>query len=64
MTAQDFVQYLESTLIPDLVTSGSIETATDFKMAAEFIKNPSAELDSNVIEYGLNQQFPDEEYES
>lgn len=37
---QDFINYLEKTLIPDLHESGSTFTAEDFETAVFFIKNP------------------------
>lgn len=34
----DYVSYLRERLIPDLLESGSIATATDFEAAARFIE--------------------------
>jgi hypothetical protein len=38
MTKEEFIDYIESTLIPDLIASGRDMTATDFKAAVLFIK--------------------------
>lgn len=44
---QEFVDFLENTLIPDLKDSGHVETAKDFETAIEFINNPTlAEVDT------------------
>jgi hypothetical protein len=37
MKKAEFVEYLKSTLIPDLLESGSEATAVDFMAAVEFI---------------------------
>lgn len=54
----EFIDYLESTLIPDLKNSGRDMTAEDFEKAVKFIR----ELDSRNEEYderfrGLAQAF-------
>lgn len=36
----EFVAYLEDTLIPDLKEAGQEKTAIDFEIAIEFINNP------------------------
>lgn len=37
---EDFIEYLEETLIPDLYDSGMEETAKDFRVAVKFMRNP------------------------
>jgi hypothetical protein len=44
---EEFVNYLETTLIPDLKESGHVNTAEDFETAVEFINNPDvSEVDT------------------
>jgi len=38
-TADDFITFLETTLIPDLKDSGKTETANDFEKGVELLKN-------------------------
>lgn len=40
MDREEFLEYLELTLIPDLIASGRASTAADFQMAAQFIEDP------------------------
>lgn len=55
--AQDFVHYLNHTLIPDLKQSGLTATAEDFEEAVEHIKHPHE--GSIVLSYDhLEQVFP------
>lgn len=37
-TKEEFIEFLTSTVIPDLEESGRIETATDFKLAVALLQ--------------------------
>lgn len=43
MTREEYIKYLEETLIPDLLASGHVATAQDFMRAVWFLENPDAE---------------------
>jgi len=58
MTRQDFVQYLEDTLIPGLIESGMTATAADFKTAVCFIEDPEvAAVDREQIDAEVEQEL-------
>jgi hypothetical protein len=55
MTRKEFVQYLETTLIPDLIDSGREATASDFAVAIRFIEDPGVdEVDQEQVDYEIN----------
>jgi len=56
-SAEDFVDYLKTTLIPDLKESGMVETANDFKKAIRLIE--SGRKDASFISFLKNRLIPD-----
>lgn len=46
-TKEEFIRYLEGTLLPDLIESGTEHTALDFKACLLFIKG------SEAVEFNL-----------
>lgn len=44
MTRDEFVEYLQNQLIPDLMDSGHEATADDFKVAVHFIMQAKTDL--------------------
>lgn len=54
MNKKEFLEYLETTLIPDLIESGHDATAGDFLIAVRFI-NGAEEVDPEEVEAELNQ---------
>ncbi len=51
MTRKEFVNYLETTLIPDLIDSGRDATASDFAVAIRFIEDPGLdEVDQEEVD--------------
>jgi hypothetical protein len=57
MTRKEFVQYLETTLIPDLIDSGRDATASDFAVAIRFIEDPGVdEVDQEEVDDEINAQ--------
>lgn len=51
-TAESFVQYLTRILIPDLREYGSLATAEDFQVAADFIKSGLIKQTWTVLDCG------------
>lgn len=56
-TSDEFVDYLETTVIPDLQDSGSDETAKDFETAVSLIQDGI--LDAEFMSYLEDQLIPD-----
>ena len=44
MERQEFIDYLRTRLIPDLIESGRECTAADFEMACQFMENPATQF--------------------
>lgn len=45
MKRPEFVEFLRKELIPDLVASNHLATATDFETAVRFMENPEADIE-------------------
>lgn len=58
-SAEEFTEYLEDTLIPDLEASGAYATAEDFESAKSVIRHGLDAGDSSFVEYLQGTLIPD-----
>tara|TARA_Y100000033_G_scaffold40533_1_gene40575 strand:- start:165 stop:362 length:198 start_codon:yes stop_codon:yes gene_type:complete len=54
-TKEEFIDYLEQTLIPDLIESGSSQTALDFAACVWFMFPINKEVDFDILEKHLEE---------
>ena len=54
-TKEEFIDYLEKTLIPDLIESGSNQTALDFAACVWFMVPTNKELDFDILKKHLEE---------
>lgn len=57
-TRKEFVKYLRTTLIPDLLESGRHFTAADFEVACQFIEDPKLKSATHPTYEEENDGYP------